>query len=286
MYLNLSCENFLIMLFSFSRQLHKTTNFLLLSLAVSDFMVGLVFFPGEIVRLTDCWFFGDYMCLLYSYIVSLIVTASIGTIVLISADRYVAICDPLHYHTRITMKRIQTCICLCWLYSVLYNISFVKNGLKSVYNSCYGKCSFSIDFFAVAIDLVLTFFLPVTVIIILYLRVFVMAVFQARAIRSQVTVFAFQHSVTPTAKKSELKAARTLGVLVVVFLICFCPYYCAALAGENSFNASVVVFCLFSINSCLNPVIYALFYPWFRKAIKHIITLKILQPGSCDVSIM
>lgn len=276
----------LIMLFFSSRQLHKTTNFLLLSLAISDFMVGIVFFPGEIVRLTSCWFFGDYMCLIYLYIVSIIVTASVGTVVLISADRYVAIYDPLHYYTRVTIKRMQTCICLTWLYSVLYSISFVKDGLKNIYDPCYGKCAFSIDFFRVVVDLVLNFFLPVTVIIILYLKVFVMAAFQARAIRSHMTAIYFQHSVIISAKKSELKAARTLGVLVVVFLICFCPYYCVALAGDSSFNASVIAFCLFSINSCLNPVIYALFYPWFRKAIKYIVTLKILQPGSCDANIM
>ncbi|KAM4560798.1 trace amine-associated receptor 6-like [Fundulus diaphanus] len=38
-------------------------------------------------------------------------------------------------------------------------------------------------------------------------------------------------------------------------------------------------------NSCLNPLIYALFYPWFRKAIRHIVTLQILQPGSCEVTL-
>ncbi|KAM4730650.1 trace amine-associated receptor 13c-like [Anableps anableps] len=263
------------------RQLHKTTNFLLLSLAISDFMVGLVFFPGEGSRLTSCWFLGDVMCLLYSYIVSVIVSASVGNIVLISVDRYVAICDPLHYHRRITVARIRLCISLCWLYSAFYSITFVKDGLSVKKTSCHGVCLFFIDFSAAVLDLIFTFIVPVTVIVVLYTRVFIVAVFQARAIRSHASL---QRSAT--VGKSELKAARTLGILVLVFLICFCPFYCAALGGDVSFNTSATVLCIFCINSCLNPLIYAIFYPWFRKAIKHIVTLKIFQPGSSKANVL
>ncbi|XP_047227373.1 trace amine-associated receptor 13c-like [Girardinichthys multiradiatus] len=265
------------------RQLHKTSNFLLLSLAISDLMVGLVFFPGETARLTSCWFFGDIMCLLYLYIISLITLASVGNIVLISVDRYVAICDPLRYHNRITVTRVRICISLCWLYSAFYSITFVKDGLNEETIQCQGKCVF-FDYNTFVFDLVLSFTIPVTIIIVLYMRIFVVVVFQARAIRSHVTAVFLQCSVT--GRKSELKAARTLGILVVVFLICYCPFYCAALGGDISFNTSVTVLCLFSINSCLNPLIYAMFYPWFRKAMKHIVTLKILQPGSSKINIL
>ncbi|XP_014823548.1 PREDICTED: trace amine-associated receptor 9-like [Poecilia mexicana] len=266
------------------RQLHKTTNFLLLSLAISDFLVGFVFFPGAGSRLISCWFFGEIMCLLYTYIVSLIICASVVNIVLISADRYVAICYPLHYHRRITVARIRLCISLCWIYSACYSTLFVKNGFIGKKASCHGECLLFIDFNSTVLDLILFFVTPVTAIIVLYSRVFVVAVFQARAIRSTVTAVSLQRSAT--VGKSELKAARTLGILVIVFLICFCPFYCAALGGDVSFNTSAAALCLFCINSCLNPLIYAIFYPWFRKAVKHIVTLKIFQPGSSKANIL
>ncbi|XP_038576939.1 trace amine-associated receptor 13c-like [Micropterus salmoides] len=271
------------------RQLHTPTNILLLSLAVSDFLVGLLLMPGDFLRKTVCWFLSDLMCSLYIYVSYIIPFASIGDMVLISVDRYVAICDPLHYTTRITEKRVKLCVCLCWFCSVFYSSFFVKDDLTQPgrYNSCYGECVVVVDPIAEAVNLVLTFIVPVIVIIVLYMRVFVVAVSQARAMRSHITAVTLQRSETLTAKKSELKAARTLGVLVVVFLICLFPYYGVTLAGDSLINISSVNFVIYLcyLNSCLNPVIYAMFYPWFRKSVKLIVTLQILQPGACEAKI-
>ncbi|XP_028250384.1 trace amine-associated receptor 1-like [Parambassis ranga] len=203
------------------RRLHTPTNLLLLSLAVSDFTVGLVVLPSEIMRATAC------------------------------------------------------CI-------------YVKDDLlqKDTHTSCYGECVFFMDYITGVVDFVLVFVAPVTTIIVLYMRVFVVAVSQARAMRSHITAVSLQHSGTLTSRKSELKAARTLGILVVVFLTCFCPFYCVYLSGENSPTTVVFLLCLIFLNSCMNPVIYALFYPWFRKSVKHIVTLQILQPGSREANIL
>ncbi|XP_068590306.1 trace amine-associated receptor 13c-like [Cebidichthys violaceus] len=272
------------------KQLHTPTNLLLLSLAVSDFFVGLLM-CFQIVLIDGCWFFGDIMCMLYQYLGYIITSASVGTMVLISVDRYVAICDSLHYFNKVTQKRVNICVCLCWICSVFLHSLLLKDNLEQPgsYNSCFGECVFHITYIAGRADLFLSFIGPVTVIIVLYMRVFVVAVFQARAMRSHTAAFSVKSSVRVTAKKSELKAARTLGVVIVVFLVCLCPYYCVSLTGQDTLlNASSAAFviCLFSFNSCLNPVIYAFFYPWFRKSIRLIVTLKILQPGSYATNIL
>ncbi|XP_014195571.1 trace amine-associated receptor 13c-like [Haplochromis burtoni] len=279
-----------IIAISHFRQLHSHTNILLLSLAAADFLNGLLFMPGEILRNTACWFLGQLTCSLYNYVSYIIASASVGNMVLISVDRYVAICDPLHYPTRITEGKVKLCVCLCWLCSVLYSYVILIDDLSQPgkHKSCYGKCIIFIEFIAGFVDLFISFIIPLTVIIVLYMRVFVVAVSQARAMRSQVTTVTLQLSVTLTATKSELKAARTLGVLVLVFLLCFCPYYIVSLFGDEVLNSASesIAFYFFLLNSCLNPLIYAMFYPWFRKAVKLIVTLQILQPGSCEVSIL
>ncbi|KAK2814322.1 hypothetical protein Q5P01_000614 [Channa striata] len=266
-------------------QLHTPTNLLLLSLAVSDFLVGLTVMPFQMLLMEPCWFLGDLVCALYYFLPFITVSASVINMVLISVDRYVAICDPLHYSTKFTQKRVRICVLLCWIYCVFYSFMFLFDNLKQPgrYNSCYGQCVINMN---VAFDLVLAFILPVSAIVILYLRVFVVAVSQARAMRSHITAVKLQSSVTVTVKKSELKAARTLGVVVAVFLMCYCPYYCVSLSGSDfTMGISALAFMSFLVyfNSCLNPLIYALFYPWFRKSVKLIVTLEILQLNSFEI---
>ncbi|XP_047227502.1 trace amine-associated receptor 13c-like [Girardinichthys multiradiatus] len=272
------------------RKLHTTTNILLLSLAVSDFLVGLLLMPGEILRSTTCWFLGDVICSLYYYLVCQIVSGSIGNVVLISVDRYVAICHPLHYATRITLGRVKCCICLCWLGAGFCSIFYLKDDLiqPGRGNSCFGECMLLMSYLTGTTDLILNFICPLSIIILLYMRVFVVAVSQARAMRSHITAFTLHCSVNLATKRSELKAARTLGVLIVLHLACYCPYYIYSLVETyvtSTAYASFLIF-LFYFNSCLNPVIYALFYPWFRKATKVIVTLQILQSGSCDANVL
>ncbi|XP_029936818.1 trace amine-associated receptor 13c-like [Myripristis murdjan] len=273
------------------RKLQTPTNLLLLSLAVSDFLVGFLLMPGEVFRIVEaCWLLGDLMCALYYYVGFVIISASVGNMVLISVDRYVAICDPLRYPSKITPTRVKIYVCLCWICSVFFNCLLLKDHLTQSgrQKTCFGQCLFVISYVEGAVDLVFNFICPISVIIALYVRVFVVAVSQARAMHSHVmTVQPGATSVT--VKKSELKAARTLGIVIVIFLLCFCPYYFPSLTGQDilstaSSTASVVWLLYF--NSCLNPVIYAFFYPWFRKSVKLIVTLQILQPDSCEANIL
>ncbi|XP_015257257.1 PREDICTED: trace amine-associated receptor 13c-like [Cyprinodon variegatus] len=298
-YIVLSCISFitvtlnLIVIISIShfRQLQTPTNLFLLSLAVSDFLVGLLLMPIQILLTGGCWVLGSFMCGLFQFSSFMITSASVGTMVLISADRYVAICDPLHYPTIVTPKRVKICVCLCWACAVIYNGMIMKDFLKNpdIYNSCYGECVLLIDSLAGYFDIILTFLGPVTVIIVLYLRVFVVAVSQARAMRSHIAAVSVQGSLRITAKKSERKAATALGVVVVLFVVCFCPYFYPYFAGEELLSNDkilLIAIWIFLFNSCVNPIIYAFFYPWFRKSAQLIVTLHILQPQSCDANIL
>uniref|UniRef100_I3KYE7 Trace amine-associated receptor 13c-like n=2 Tax=Oreochromis TaxID=8139 RepID=I3KYE7_ORENI len=269
------------------RQLHTSTNTLLLSLAASDLLVGLLVMPIEgLYYIETCWLLGRLMCALSPYLSYCLISVSLGSMVLISVDRYIAICDPLLYSSKITVNRVKLSVCVCWVCSLLYNGCILMEHLRwpKRFSSCHGECVVFISYTSGTIDLFLSFVGPCALMFVLYMRVFVVAVSQVRIIRSQVAVRA-----APAAKKSEMKAARTLGIVIAVFLMCFCPYYYPSLAGVDT-STSLPYYALFSwimlTNSCVNPVIYALFYPWFRRAIRLIVTLRILQPHSREVNIL
>ncbi|XP_028993616.1 trace amine-associated receptor 13c-like [Betta splendens] len=288
--LTMTLNLLVIISISHFKQLRTPTNLLLLSLAVSDFIIGFLML-FQMMTISGCWLLGDLMCSLYYVLACITTSASIGNMVLISMDRYVAICYPLHYPSKVNQKKAQVCICLCWTCSALSNSLLQKDSLEhpGMYKSCYGECVFVVDYISGRVDLFLSLIGPITVIVVLYMRVFIEAVSQARAMRSHTKTVCPQGSETVMAKKSEIKAARTLGVVILGFLICLCPYFSATLSGQDTlFNTSLSAFaiCLLYFNSCVNPIIYSLFYPWFRKSIKTIVTLEILQTGSCEANII
>lgn len=272
------------------RQLHTPTNTLLLSLAVTDLVVGLVVMPIEgLLYVEMCWRLGKLMCALTPYVSYSVFSVSVGHMVLISIDRYLAICDPLLYNNKVTLRRAKIAICLCWAGSLLYDGCILIGHLKhpDKHNSCHGECVVVVDHISGVVDLFVTFFLPCTVMVVMYMRVFAAAVAQMRAIRMQNAAIAV--TAANTVKKSEWKAAITLGIVVAVFLLCFCPYYYPTFAGADT-TSNISYLATLSwiglINSCVNPLIYALFYPWFRKAIKLIITLRILHSYSSEIKIL
>uniref|UniRef100_A0A674NKP7 G-protein coupled receptors family 1 profile domain-containing protein n=1 Tax=Takifugu rubripes TaxID=31033 RepID=A0A674NKP7_TAKRU len=217
----------ILTIISVFRHFQTTTNIILLSMAVSDLLVGLAVMPLMIVTLDFCC---SFICFLFDLLSFVLTCASIGNMVLISVDRYVAICYPLRYSS-IKPSTVKIFVSVCWISSIIYNLILLKDNLLHIdSSSCYKKCPFSLNDISAIVDVFITFYVPLTVIIVLYTRVFVVAVTQARAMRSRVSTTG---SKTVSAMKSELRAARTLGIVILFFFICFLPYYVASLIGQD-----------------------------------------------------
>ncbi|XP_067289427.1 trace amine-associated receptor 13c-like [Pseudorasbora parva] len=269
------------------KKLHTPTNLIILSLAVADMLMGLVM-PIDAIRLIEtCWYFGDTFCRLFIIILGLVFSASLSNLVLIAVDRYVAVCHPLLYPQKITTTRMLMSICLSWVGFSTYNATIVINNvyLDSSLRTdmCYGECSVMVGFAWIVTDLFMSFIFPCILIITLYLRIFYVAHQQVKVINA---LMKGGKCVTEGSvrRKSESKAALTLGIIVTAYLICFIPYYICSISVISSTTIHVLTWILY-INSGLNPLIYALFYPWFKKTIKIILTLRIFQPASSLMNI-
>ncbi|XP_039605659.1 trace amine-associated receptor 13c-like [Polypterus senegalus] len=259
------CGNLVVIIsISHFKQLHTPTNLHVLSLAVADFLIGLIVMPFTIIQTIEtCWYFGDIFCFVHTVFYLVLTSASISSLVFIAIDRYFAICHPFMYTHKITITVTWCFIGLSWLLSMVYTwaILFFKGNVDGVtdLNACPGD--------------------------------FIVARRHARLISSMSQqISSIEGNKQNISKRSERKAAKTLGIVIFVFFLCWVPYYICTLIVPNMYvsNPSLAIHVLSWVsyfNSSLNPIIYALFYPWFQKSLKLIVTFKICSPSSSLINL-
>ncbi|XP_072550827.1 trace amine-associated receptor 4-like [Salminus brasiliensis] len=288
------CGNLLVIIsVCHFKQLHTPTNMLILSLAVSDFLVGLFVMPFHFIWLIEsCWLFGHIFCVLFNLVSFQLTSISVGSVALIALDRYVALSHPFLYSQDITSTVIHTVILLAWFFALLYNFAmFYVSGNFTDLVMCPGECLYSLGETDSIIDLFFVVIVPCTLMVVLYVQVFVIARRHANAIRELNHTMKDMSKVHSESMRAERKAAKVLGILVIVFLICLVPYYACSLmtytiTTDSSHLLVNNVLILFYLNSSINPVIYALFYSWFQNCTKMILSCKVLHTDCSFVNVL
>ncbi|XP_017341711.1 trace amine-associated receptor 13c-like [Ictalurus punctatus] len=281
------------------KQLHTPTNILVMSLALVDLLLGLTVMPFSMIRSVDgCWYYGEEFCFLHSSFDMCLTGASIFHLISIAIDRYQAVSYPLQYPSRVTIPVAWFMAVTSWTASVVYsytllcskaNVEKLDEYIASI--SCLGYCGLLFNALWAALDACICFFLPCSVMFCLYAQIFFISKKHARKIegvkpgRNDMNLTKFSQRV-----KHENKAAKTLGIVVGAFICCWMPFFVTSLLDPFiNFATPLVLYDVFIwlgyINSTLNPIIYGLFYPWFRKTLHLIVTLKIFCSHSSDMKL-
>uniref|UniRef100_A0A672RL08 Trace amine-associated receptor 4-like n=2 Tax=Sinocyclocheilus grahami TaxID=75366 RepID=A0A672RL08_SINGR len=275
----------IIISISHFKQLQSPTHLIVRSLASSDCLLGSLVMPYSMVRSVEgCWYLGDFVCKVHSSLDMSFCISSILHLSLISVDRYMAICDPLRYRMRVTNNTVTVFITFIWLFSILYSFFIVfsgvnKIGLESfilqVY--CVGSCVLFFNKQWGIICPILTFFLPGTIMSSLYMKIFYVAQKHAKIMSERVTVMAARGLKSQSSVHRERKAAKTLAIVMGVFLFCWLPIFISTII--DSFLNFVTPASVFDalvwfgyFNSTCNPLIYGFFYSRFQKAFKILIS--------------
>ncbi|XP_062407162.1 trace amine-associated receptor 1-like [Sardina pilchardus] len=271
------------------KQLHTPTNILILSLSLADLLVGVIAMPPSIVRSVEtCWYFGTLFCKIHGSVDIMCTAASILNLTMISIDRYYAICQPLLYTSKMTIPIALTMAFVCWAVSASYGfiavfLEFISLGIEDFTSSmtCEGWCGLMFSLPSSALGSSLFFYIPGTLLIIIYLKIFFIAQKQAQSIQSMNQNAHLKQS----SCKSEKKATKTLAIVMGLFLLSWAPYVVVVTA--NAYLGYVTPLLLLDIfgwigyfNSTFNPVVYAYFYSWFRKAFQIIVSGKVFHQDS------
>ncbi|XP_049914938.1 trace amine-associated receptor 1-like [Epinephelus moara] len=281
------CGNLLVIIsIIYFKQLHTPTNSLILSLAVADLLVGVVVFPLSMAfSLSSCLHYEHLFCKVRDSFDVTLSTASILNLCCISIDRYYAVCQPLTYRTKINVKVVVVMILVSWSVSVLVAIGFLIPGLN--HEKCDDNCFIDL-LLAQILGPIFSFYLPVIIMLCIYLKIFLVAQRQARSIRNTTCQ---STKCGATVGKNERKATKTLATVMGVFLMCWTPFFlCFTFQLLDNVLVPLPLFetlnWLTLSNSMLNPFIYAFFYSWFRSAFRLIISGKIFKGDFADTKLL
>ncbi|XP_053343717.1 trace amine-associated receptor 1-like [Clarias gariepinus] len=274
------------------KQLHMPTNYLVLSLAVTDLLLGGFVMPLSMIRSVEtCWYFGTLFCKIHSSVNITLVTASIINLCFIAVDRYFAVCQPLLYKT-ITPFVTLVMISICWSVSFTTGFGIIFLGLnilvtQEFYNenvACEGGCVWFQNAASSTASSLLSFYFPGILMLSIYTKIFHVAQKQAKSIQYS------KNKTQPLISKEEKKATKTLAVVMGVFLSLWTPFFFCNII--DPFIGFLIPPQLFEVlvwigylNSTCNPMVYAFFYKWFRKALRIVLSGKIFQLGSSRINL-
>ncbi|KAG4068574.1 hypothetical protein HA402_004915 [Bradysia odoriphaga] len=252
--------------------MQTVTNMYILNLAIADecYLIGIPFLIAT-VHMGD-WVFGQAVCKIYMVSTSITQYTSSIFLLIMSADRYIAICHHISspkYRTPMVSRIVSI---LAWVTSVLImlpimmyaDIAEKKTGAYTcnvLWPDSNGHSSgFSFTIYA----LVLGFAVPIVFISFFYFSVI-------KKLRSM----AKKTNKSKGKRRSHKKVTKLVLTVITVYIMCWMPYWISqvSLMISTSMCSSklevtifLIVGCLGYINSAINPILYAYLSDNFKKS--------------------
>ncbi|KAJ8027074.1 Adenosine receptor A2b [Holothuria leucospilota] len=263
-------------------KLRKTTNYYFFSLAHADLLATMLGLPPAIfARLA----YGSVSCLAkyrqYYFMMAFMMSSiSVGHLVLITIDRFIAITWPLHYRQWVTVRRCKVGLFVIWLLGIGFGILPIIGELDNPNEWVCGSQDY--DGAVVTFHrLIAVIALPAILLVLAccYLRIFFVARRWARqaALRRQTSTGS--NDSDDAERKSTMRATVTTVMILGVFAICWLPSSAkffietyADITDESLFLIQTMAEILSFMNSAINPYLYASRNRDFRRAYEKVLS--------------
>ncbi|KAJ8398731.1 hypothetical protein AAFF_G00419280 [Aldrovandia affinis] len=252
-------------------KMKTVTNIYILNLAVADefYILGLPFLTTQ--NVLTYWPFGSFLCRVIMTADSINQFTSIFCLTVMSIDRYLAVVQPIR-SARWRRPRVAKIINgLVWVLSFVVMLPvIIFSNVQEQMNTCNMSWPDPEKFWSIAFIIytaTLGFLFPLLVICLCYLLI-VIKVKSARA-RAGLT----------RQRRSERKVTRMVVIIVVVFVLCWLPFFIMNVINEvlilpqNSVTNGVYFFSviLTYVNSCANPLLYGFLSKNFKQSFRKVL---------------
>uniref|UniRef100_G3P1J9 Vasopressin V2 receptor n=1 Tax=Gasterosteus aculeatus aculeatus TaxID=481459 RepID=G3P1J9_GASAC len=249
------------------RKYNAPMHVFMVNLCVADLVVAVFqVLPQLIWDITGRFQGPDFLCRTVKYLQIVGMFASPYMIVAMTVDRHQAICCPLQAYRGGSMSRWNTPVMVAWGLALVLSIPqvfiFSRSEVSAGEFDCWGRFAEPwglkayITWMTVAV-----FVLPALIITICQIRIF-------REIHKNIYLKSERDeretSPPPSITKAMSKTVRMTLVIVLVYTICWSPFFIVQLWAAWDPNpatgvAFTILMLLASLNSCTNPWIYTAF---------------------------
>ncbi|XP_077350771.1 vertebrate ancient long opsin a [Festucalex cinctus] len=273
-------ENFLVMFATYKfKQLRQPLNYIIVNLAIADFLVSLT--GGLISFLTNArgyFFLGRWACVVEGFAVTFFGIVALWSLAVLSFERFFVICRPLG-NIRLQARHAVMGLLFVWIFSFIWTFPPVLGWNRYTVSKIGTTCepdwySSSITDHSYIITLFSTcFILPLGLIFFCYGKLL-------RKLRK------VSHGRLANARKPERQVTRMVIVMIIAFMVAWTPYAVFAILVTIHPNieldarlASIPAF--FSKTAAVyNPIIYVFMNRQFRKCITQLFTGIVAMPES------
>ncbi|ULT84484.1 hypothetical protein L3Y34_013272 [Caenorhabditis briggsae] len=210
--------NTLVVVAVFSyRPLKKVQNYFLVSLAASDLAVAIFVMPLHVVTFLagGKWLLGVTVCQFFTTADILLCTSSILNLCAIAIDRYWAIHNPINYAQKRTTKFVCMVIAIVWVLSMLISVPPIIGWNNWQENMMEDSCGLSTEKAFVVFSAAGSFFLPLLVMVVVYVKIFISARQRIRTNRGRSALMRIQNAEGDddyrkmSIKRASVESART-----------------------------------------------------------------------------
>ena len=270
------------------KALRTPINILIVNMAISDLLFSIIRFPALFVRLNTAsqWLlsgpFGQALCRLKYFVTDVSFAVSIQSLVLIAADRFVAVVFPLR-PSLISSKRCRLFILVIWVVAVavccphLLVSKVVENPEELVcqreLNDKFRASSWIKNYILVMI--IVFIYVPLVLIAILYFSIAVRI--KSQKIPGEPSVNAIKQRL-----KRERSVLKMSVAIVFVFAVCWLPFSIVFLLFLFSSDSAMMSSCAFQYPGhiafflarsycAVNPLICFIFSGNYRQGLKNLL---------------
>nr|ANN11825.1 long wavelength sensitive opsin 2 [Chrysobothris lateralis]ANN11829.1 long wavelength sensitive opsin 2 [Chrysobothris lateralis]APY20576.1 long wavelength sensitive opsin 2 [Chrysobothris lateralis] len=287
-----------IYIFTTTKSLRTPSNFLVVNLAFSDFLMMFCMSPPMVINCYyETWVLGPMFCQIYGMLGSLFGCTSIWTMTLIAMDRYNVIVKGLSAKP-LTKKGVMLRIFIVWLFTVGWTVAPVLGWNRYVPEGNMTACGtdyLSQDWLSKSYIFAYSFFcyfMPLFGIIYCYWFIVQAVAAHEKSMREQAKKMnvATLRSGDAANTSAECKLAKVALMTIALWFFAWTPYLITNWTGvlqTASISPLATIWCsLFAkANAVYNPIVYAISHPKYKQALhKKFPSLSCAPPASDDAT--